>query len=353
MKLILISFIAGVLIISAATGIFVFTSKLQPVSELKEIPTVFSIPKGAGFRDIANELYSKKLIQSKIVFEIYALIKGSAHRLQNGKYKFNSAVSIPELVDILTIGPKDISVVIFPGMTLKEIDDRLSGENIIKKGELTNYENGVISLEGFLLPDTYNFRQDSDINLVVRRILDNFESKAMPIIEGGLGVDPAPFMDCFSKNALGVDIHKRCGVDKKIDSVLKLIIIASYLEKEVPDNNERKIVAGIIEKRLKVGMPLQIDATVLYNKCLGRFIGCPLLRREDFKIDSAHNTYLRLGLTPTPISNPSLDAIKSAIEKKESPYWYYISDPKTKKTIFAENLEKHNINRAKYLLNNK
>jgi UPF0755 protein len=111
-------------------------------------------------------------------------------------------------------------------------------------------------------------------------------------------------------------------------------------------------VAGIIEKRLKIGMPVQIDATILYNKCSGRFSGCSLLVKSDFKKDSPYNTYTRLGLTP-PISNPSLDAIKAAIEKKDSGYWFYLSDPKTKKTIFSENLEKHNINRAKYLLNNK
>ncbi|PIV31820.1 endolytic transglycosylase MltG, partial [Candidatus Wolfebacteria bacterium CG02_land_8_20_14_3_00_37_12] len=139
----------------------------------------------------------------------------------------------------------------------------------------------------------------------------------------------------------------------KNSGVLRLITIASYLEKEVPGNDDRRIVAGIIEKRLKIGMPIQIDATVLYNKCSGRFSECPLLVKSDFKKDSPYNTYTRLGLTPTPISNPSLDAIKAVIEKKDSGYWFYLSDPKTKKTIFSENLEKHNINRAKYLLNNK
>ena len=344
MKFIIISIIAGFLIIGVISGIFIFISKLQPTSELKETPTIINIVKGDGFSEITDELYASGLIRSKTVFKIYTLLSASAHRLQNGRYKFNSSVSVPGLVSILKIGPRDIPVLIFPGMTLKEIDDKLSQENIIKEGDLINYGirqlaeknrydflSEAISLEGFLLPDTYNFRQDSDIDSVIGKFLDNFENKAMAIINGDLA----------------------WGVDKKNSGVLRLITIASYLEKEVPDNNDRRIVAGIIEKRLKIRMPVQIDVTILYNKCSGRFSGCPLLVKNDFKKDSPYNTYTRLGLTPTPIANPSLDAIKAAIEKKDSGYWFYLSDPKTKKTIFSENLEKHNINRAKYLLNNK
>lgn len=317
-------------------AINVFLTKLQPMAGLKEIPTIINISKGSGFNEIADKLYSAGLIQSKTVFRIYSLVKGSAYRLQGGKYKFDSTVSIPELVGILTAGPKDVPIIIFPGMTLKEIDDKLSEENIINKNDLINYDKleelenrydflfGAVSLEGFLLPDTYNFKQDSDIDSVIEKILNNFKNKVLNFL-----ITP---------------------LDKKTNDLLRLTTIASYLEKEIPNNEERRIVAGIIEKRLKIGMPLQIDATILYNKCFGRFFGCPLLVKDDFKKDSPYNTYTRLGLTPTPISNPGLEAIKSAIEKKDSNYLYYISDPKTKKTIFAENLEKHNTNRAKYLL---
>ena len=384
MKLFFISFIIGILIIGATIGIFIFVSKLQLLSELKETPTIINIQKGDGFGEIADELYVAGLIKSKTVFKTYALLSASAHRLQNGKYKFNSPISIPGLVSVLKIGPKDISVLIFPGMTLKEIDDKLSQENIIGAGDLISTNRQIeelknrygflseaISLEGFLLPDTYNFRQDFNVDSVIEKFLDNFKNKVMAIIGEDLvgGVDPHtnPYGQIIqiasakddSRLRLYADVKSQIidgisvGVDKKNSGVLRLITIASYLEKEVPGNDDRRIVAGIIEKRLKIGMPIQIDATVLYNKCSGRFSECPLLVKSDFKKDSPYNTYTRLGLTPTPISNPSLDAIKAVIEKKDSGYWFYLSDPKTKKTIFSENLEKHNINRAKYLLNNK
>ncbi len=376
--------------IGIISGTYIFISKLQQVAELKETPTIINIQKGVGFNEIANELHAAGLIESKNVFKIYTLLSASAHRLQNGRYRFNSPVSVPELVSVLKTGPKDIPVLIFPGMTLKEIDDKLSQENIIQVGDLIkygkleelkkqyNFLSEAISLEGFLLPDTYNFRQDSNVDFVIEKFLDNFKNKIMALMDGDLaeadgfkniwqigsvltqsqpldgGVDPVR----SKKPSVSADFsdgenRTSNGVDKKNSGVLRLITIASYLEKEVPNNDDRRIVAGIIEKRLKIGMPVQIDATILYNKCLGRFSGCPLLVKSDFKKDSPYNTYTRLGLTPTPIANPSLDAIRAAIEKKDSGYWFYLSDPKTKKTIFSENLEKHNINRAKYLLNNK
>lgn len=338
-------------------GVNFFIIGLQPALKSDKAPVIINIAKGDGFSEITDELYASGLIRSKTVFKIYALLSASAHRLQNGRYKFNSPVSIPGLVSILKIGPRDIPVLIFPGMTLKEIDDKLSQENIIKDGDLINYGkfeelknrydflSEAILLEGFLLPDTYNFRQDSNIDSVIEKFLDNFENKAMAVIRLSSIIGNSAEAALLSQTMWGVD--------KKNSGVLRLITIASYLEKEVPDNNDRRIVVGIIEKRLKIGMPVQIDATILYNKCFGRFSGCPLLVKNDFKKDSPYNTYTRLGLTPTPIANPSLDAIKAVIEKKDSGYWFYLSDPKTKKTIFSENLEKHNINRAKYLLNNK
>ena len=109
------------------------------------------------------------------------------------------------------------------------------------------------------------------------------------------------------------------------------MIIASMLEKEIPDDGEREIAAGILEKRLKNKMPLQIDATIIYLKCGGRFLNCAPLQKSDYKIDSPYNTYIYQGLPPAPISNPSLRAILAAIRGKDSSYWYYLSDPKTKR----------------------
>ena len=119
--------------------------------------------------------------------------------------------------------------------------------------------------------------------------------------------------------------------------------MASIIEKEVADYKDRRIVSGILWKRLKAGMPLQVDAVFPYIKGkAGRVFF------EDLKIDSPYNTYLYKWLPPTPICNPGLDAIDAARNPVESPYWYYLSDKKGI-TYFASTFDGHKINRAKYL----
>ena len=214
-------------------------------------------------------------------------------------------------------------------MTIKEIDEKLSGSAVIRPGDLINFDIGPLkngyswlegaqSLEGFLLPDTYIFFLGSDPNSVVKKFLDNFELKALPLF-------------------------------KNSGNLLKIINLASLLEKEIPDYHEAQLAAGILMKRLAVGMPLQVDATLVYGKCLGKFLNCPSLQEKDYKLDSPYNTYLYGGLPKTPICNPGPEAIKAALNPQKSDYWYYLSDPKTKKTVFSKTLDEHNKNRAKYL----
>jgi len=210
------------------------------------------------------------------------------------------------------------------------------GKNSLMEFRIDNLKNRyrflekAQSLEGFLLPDTYNFFSDSETETVIDKFLDNFEQKIIALA-------PHPSL--------------KGGGLTTTDDLLRLLNIASLLEKEIPFDDERQIAAGILEKRLESGMALQIDATIVYAKCSGRFFNCPSLKENDYKIDSPYNTYLHAGLPPAPISNPSAEAIKAAANPIASSYWYYLSNPKTKKTIFAKTLDEHNQNRVKYLLN--
>ena len=116
------------------------------------------------------------------------------------------------------------------------------------------------------------------------------------------------------------------------------------LEEEVKTIEDKKIVSGILWKRLKIGMPLQVDATILY--ALGN--EPRWLTYDDLKIDSFYNTYKYVGLPPGPIANPGLDSIMAAIYPQESGYWYYLSAPDGK-TYFSQTLEEHNLKKVKYL----
>lgn len=301
---------------------------------------VVEINKGMSFGEVSSELKAIGVISSETIFKIYGALSGSFGEIKPGRYFISENIGVSKLMKILVEGPEEISVVIPPGLTLVEIDDRLSASGIIKPGELINFDvdnlredypwlpierSNAISgpLEGFLMPDTYNFFPGTNVDSVARKFLNHFYER----------VGKAGGLLFFTKQA----------------NVLKIINLASILEKEVPDNSERRLAAGILEKRLSVGMPLQVDAVLIYGECGGRFLGCLPLNKSDYKKDFEYNVYTRQGLPPGPISNPSLDAIKAALTPVKSSYWYYLSDPKTKETIFSETLDEHNENRARYL----
>lgn len=310
----------------------------------------FRIPNRAGIKEISAFLEEQKIIRSRLAFLVYVLVTGNAFKIQPGFYNITSTsfLSVPRLVSILVKGPPKIIVTIIPGMTIREIDRQLSSLGIIREGEilnfnwktlnldypwlsdilekdggLTNLNNHSIikdkTLEGFLFPDTYFFYQNSEARVVISKFLDNFEKKALPILLG------------------------------KGDDIFRVLTLASILEKEIPDFFEQRLAAGILEKRYKIGMPLQVDATIIYSKCGGQFLECEGLKLSDYGIDSQYNTYLYKGFPPGPISNPSLQSIKAAVDPLYSEYLYYLSDVKTRKTIFSKTLDEHNWNKSKYL----
>ena len=123
-----------------------------------------------------------------------------------------------------------------------------------------------------------------------------------------------------------------------------IVAMASILEKEVKSSEDRRIVSGILWKRIKIGMALQVDATLDYerNKTSAE------LTAEDLKEDSPYNTYTRTGLPPSPINNPGLDAIKAALEPKASLYLYFLTDSDNN-VHYAKDFEEHKRNKEKYL----
>ncbi len=318
---------------------------------------VFGVAPKSGVDKIAYDLAAENLIRSRMVFKIWSFLTGRASGLKPGLYSINPGQSVPQMVFMLWQGPKDIQVTIPPGATMAEIDDKLAGLGIIKQGSILNISSGDLenanswllslanqgvseaglkpltntedgstiyskrgnSLEGFLLPDTYFITPSADPEAVLQKILDNFQTKALPLFPQG-------------------------------SDIFRALTIASILEKEAPDYRDRQIIAGILDKRLAAGMPLQVDATIVYAKCEGRFIGCQLPKAADYGVDSPYNTYAHTGLPPGPIGNPGLDAIRAALNPLRSGYWYYLSDPKTQQTIFSRTLDEHNQNRVKYLL---
>ena len=204
---------------------------------------------------------------------------------------------------------KKVTVRIKEGETVAGINKELKAAGVFSNYELPS------NLEGYLYPDTYEFFVPSGEDVVLQKFLDAFNSKAALLFVG----------------------------DRSFRDVLT---VASLIEKEVPpDGGDRQQVSGIIWKRLDAGVPLQIDATLCYTKPEPCF---PLIK-SDMTTDFPYNTYRYAGLPPSPIGSPSADAISAALHPTQSSYWFFLSDPKTKKTIFAKTIDEHNRNIVKYL----
>ncbi len=302
---------------------------LQPVLGEKT-PVTFEVVKGERFRSIGARLSSDSLIRSITVFKLYSFVTGSARKFQPGVYALDRTMSVPEIVRELTRGVKnEVMLKIIEGTAIKDIDAALANAGVTAPGDIMNvsleslrgsypFLNNASSLEGFLFPDTYEFTIHATPEKTVRRFLDAFEMKAWPLLSG-------------NKNWY------------------QSLTLASYLEKEVVTEGDRRLVAGILLKRASIGMPLQVDATMLYAKCRGAFESCgsTLLSKQDMKIDSPFNTYTHQGFTPTPIGNPGIAAIQAALNPASSGYLYYLSTPEGN-TVFSKTLLEHNQNQARY-----
>lgn len=203
--------------------------------------------------------------------------------------------------------PKTV-VTIPEGATVADI-------NVLLKEKRVLAENLPETLEGYLFPDTYEFFIPSSPETVKAKFEENFNRKV--------------------RAALAPNIREA--------ELKEILIKASLIEKEVPDPAERKVVAGILTKRLAADAPLQMDATLCYKRAL------PCVPKAYKNVNSPWNTYLYPGLPPSPIANPGLDAILAVTNPSPSPYWYYLSDPQTRRTIFAKTLDEHQANIVKYL----
>ena len=291
-----------------AICLFIFYYQLSiPLSKnVKE--SVFIVKEGQGSKEIAQNLKTQKAIRSKGAFILYIWLQGKSKNLQAGEYDLSPSMNISEIAKKIIDGeviPKGIKVTIPEGFSIKQIEERLVNLGIIFDNDRLSEE-----LEGYLFPDTYYFEKSSSVEEVVKKMRDNFDKK---ITE-----------------------------DLTINS--EIIILASIVQNEVNSVEDMSKVAGIFYNRLKIGMPLQSDATV--NYVTGKKMRQPLI--EDTKIESPYNTYLHLGLPPGPISNPGLDAIKAAIYPEDTDYMYFLN-PLDGPTIFSKTFEEHNANKKKYL----
>jgi len=301
----------------------------------------FVVLRGENVLQIANNLKAEGYVKSKTIFILEVFMGGDIKKLKSGTYDLkgsNDSEIIQKLVSALTV---PIEVTVIPGSTIRDIASSLQSSKIASSADFFNLALGSSSgdqflrrqklagqfdfladlpqnsgLEGYLYPDTYQIEAKTSSDDVARRMLENFGSKLTP--------------------------QMRADIKNQGKSVFEIVTMASILEKEVKNYDDKQIIAGILWKREKEGMLLEVDSTLLY------FLASDHPGVTDKEVDSRYNTYKYAGLPAGPICNPGIDSIKAAIYPQDTDYWFYLSKPDGT-TVFSKTYAEHLINKAKYL----
>ena len=299
-----ITLIVAVILIG---GFLVYQGIYYPMEPGSDETIVFLVKKGEGAKEISINLKEQGLIRYSSFFRIYTLIEDKAEELKAGEYELSPSMNVPEIVNKLASGDRIKKMItIIEGWTIKDI------ANYLEVGELGP------DLEGYLFPDTYEISPEDGIEEIIEKMLDNFNKK------------------------LSLELIEEITSQEK--TIHEIVIMASLVEKEVRTFEDKKIVSGILWKRIESSMPLQVDATITY---ITERKSTEILR-EELEIDSPYNTYKYRGLPFGPICSPGMGSILAAIYPEDGEYWFYLSTPEGE-TIFSKTLKEHKEARAKYL----
>lgn len=281
------------------------------------IATTMVVPRGAGLEVIASELTRAGVLADPLVFRLGARLTGADKRLRAGEYAFAARISPRQTVALLESGKTVVRrLTVVEGLTTAEIIAQLRITDGLE-GDL-----GPLPTEGTLLPETYHFSFGDTRRAIVGRMAEAMR---------------AALDNAWAASNRGLPL-------KTPESAL---ILASIIEKETAVPQERARIAGVFINRLRGGMKLQSDPTVVYGLTGGKGpLGRPLTR-ADLRTPSPYNTYLIAGLPPTPISNPGLASIAAALAPARTDELYFVADG-TGGHVFARTLSEHNRNVARW-----
>ncbi len=320
-KKIFITFIS--LIILFVLGFFVFLYlNNRPISS-DNTSKVFTIKSGEGIKQIAQDLEDKHLIRNKYVFLFYSYQLSLNRKIQAGSFKVSANLTTKEIVTKLSSGGiTDYWLKIIDGTRVEELAKSFPS-NLSFTG--SEFVNKAKNLQGYLFPDSYLIPEYFTIDQIIDTIKTNFDKK---FAEAKINATNLKLTD-----------HE-------------ILILASLLEREGRSLESKKMITGIILNRLSIGMPLQIDATVLYvrdsqTKNINNYWKLPITR-SDISLSSPYNTYKNVNLPPNPICNPGYNSLYAAFHPIESDYFYYITG-NDGLMYYAKTLDEHNTNIAKYL----
>jgi UPF0755 protein len=270
---------------------------------------IFEVEPRTSFKHIAHTLEEQSLITNAGAFELLARYTGSAGKVRTGEYALRKNMTPREVLQIITSGKSiEYTFTVQEGLNIYEIAEQLEKQGLGKKSEFLSLckDPAVIkeflgeeesSLEGYLFPETYHVTRFTGarglIRIMVARFLDNYKKIETP-------------------SDVKMTRHQ-------------IVTLASIVEKETGAPDERPIVSSVFHNRLRLGMKLQTDPTIIYGILSekGKFGGN--ITHQDLIRPTLYNTYVIAGLPPGPISNPGLDAMKATVHPAKTEFLFFVS----------------------------
>ena len=273
------------------------------------------VPPGASLKAAANILEKQGAIESASGFLRHAKIFGSSEPIKPGEYEIKAGMDNGDVLALLQSGRTKQRFVIIPeGTPSVVVADRLMAADFL-------VGNVAVPAEGSVLPDAYPYTRGEQRSAVLKR-MQGAMAKAL----------------------------SKAWADRKPNTVVRspeeAVILASIVEKETSKASERRTVAGVYSNRVRIGMRLQADPTVIYPVTRGRALGRRILKSE-LLADNGYNTYAKVGLPVGPIANPGKASIEAVLNPAPTQALYFVADG-TGGHVFANTLEQHNANVQKW-----
>jgi UPF0755 protein len=320
------------LLVALAFGAYLIIARSEePYKGYEGAEQFVEVPAGASPNTIARRLAAAGVVRDLATFR-YALARsGQARRLKAGEYRFDRPLRAREVIDILARGAVYLRPITFrEGLSIRQMAALYEQAGLGSRGDfakaasntslINDLDPDARDLEGYLFPNTYSLPRAAGAAQLVEQMLSAFRAALTPDL---------------TTRAAGRGL-----------SVRELVTLASIIEKETGKPEERPVVAAVYSNRLRIGMGLQCDPTVIYAlERAGRYTGN--LTREDLRFDSPYNTYRYAGLPPGPIASPGRASLQAAVAPADVPYIYFVSR-NDGSHAFATTLDDHNRNVFEY-----
>lgn len=320
LKLLIGSVIALAIVVSVGVGGWLYL-QLQPAHTTETQMQTFVVKQGEGVSSIGQRLFEAGLIKSPIAFRVVVQAQGIGQKIQAGSFKLSPSTPLLELAQALTVGTQDVWITLPEGMRREEMAEHLAAYEL-EAFDPQLFLELTVGKEGQLFPDTYLVPQLISTERLVSLLESTFETRIA-----------------------GLDFPEGGEL-----SIQEYIVLASLIQREARTTEDMHRVSGILQNRLAIQMPLQVDATLQYAKGYSvvhqRWWGYPV--PEDKELASPFNTYQIAGLPPQPIANPGEAALKAALDPIESDDLFYIHAPDGS-MYYAKTLAEHNQNVNRYL----